>query len=166
MRYRTDVAHSTLAAFTATLLLTGCAASTLDRRDEAPASLTLLDAYFTNVIVPTGLTYENPAQVGPRTRRFDPARDKHVVFVAVYNPRYGGTFRGRLLRPNGDEHGTFTVEIPGRSTGGQWQANRRWWTTTSLAPYPGVWEMQLWVNEEPMARFHFALESSSRPPQR
>ena len=95
MDCRPRIAWRVLALSASTLLLAGCAAAFLDRTDEGPASLTLRDAYFTNVLVPTGFTYENPAQVGPRVRRFDPARDKNVVFIAVFNPRDGANFRGR-----------------------------------------------------------------------
>ena len=49
------------------------------------------------------------------------------------------------------------MEIPARSASGQWQSYRRWWTTASLKSYPGVWEMQFWVNDEPIGRYFFEI---------
>jgi hypothetical protein len=101
----------TVAAVTTAIFLTSCASDPV-RRDEAPASLVLRDAFFTASVAVGGMIYRSPDELGIRKRQFDPDRDEKLVFVVVLDPRYTVAVRGTLIRPDGQQHGTFLRELP------------------------------------------------------
>jgi len=40
----------------------------------------------------------------------------------------------------------------------------QWYSYTGLKPYPGEWQLQLRVNEQPMDRVVLAVRTQRRPP--
>ena len=135
----------------------GACASDSVRPDEAPPSLILKDAYFTNSIPVGGLLYRSTDQLGIRQRRFDPGVDENLVFVVVLDPRYSVTLRAILMRPDGHQHGAFRQELSALSSAGSWRAQTRFWSTRALAAYPGEWHLLLFLDDRPMGRYHFSL---------
>jgi len=149
----------------------GCARtlppSDVVRPDEAPASRVLLDAFFTNNLPVGGRTYPSfeargPDQLGPRLRHFSPGRDEKLVFIVVSDPRSSVSLRGALMRPNGQQHGTFSGEITSRASAGTWQSQSWWWPMSQLRPYPGEWQLQLSINQELTGRYYFMLAGETR----
>jgi len=94
-------------------------------------------------------------------RRFDPDRDKKLVFVTVFDGRASTKVRGELMRPNGQRHGVFSYEMNARNDS-PWQSKSWWWAMSGLSFYQGEWQLRLWVDDQPMGRYYFML--GKQPP--
>jgi MORN repeat len=132
------------------------ASAPAQRPDEAPASQVLLDAYFTNSVAVSGALYNGTDQLGQRRRHFDPDRDEKVVFLTVFEARASAKVRGELIRPNGQRHGVFRYEMNARNEG-TWHAKSWGWAMNGLSFYQGEWQLNLWVDDQPMGRYYFML---------
>lgn len=138
--------------------------SVAQRPDEGPVSQILQDAFFTNSVASGGRSYRGTDDLGPRMRRFHPERDDKLVFVGVFNPSHSVTVRGVLIRPDGRQHGTLSGDLSSRPSG-TWQSKSWSWAMAGLKPYQGEWQLQLWVNEQPIGNYYFMLgEAAARVP--
>ena len=145
-----------LAVVIVSLTLVGCGHGT-PTRDQAPPSLVLREVFFTNTVTPTNRSYRTVDELGPRLRRFDPDRDEKLVLIAVFDQKSTVNVTAALIRPDGQQYGSFEQRLEGRPTGG-WQTVRRWWSLHQLRAYPGEWHIRLWVDNQPMGQYYFVLE--------